>query len=472
MSQIKARLSLLTPEQISDIHNMVLTILEETGIRVDDSGARTVFEKALGTKAVDNRVMIPKEIVDWAISASPTSIDVCRRDGSPAFTLNSKDIDQSVFGIGVTNLYYQDPLSDDVTPFARSHMAEATRLGEKLSEFDTIATPGVIQDCDAKDAEIVGFLEMMANTTKPITLLISEPDSFKTCLDLCDNLVGEDATRTSLIPYFNPITPLILNEETTQKMEMCAERSIPFIFSNYGMSGATCPITPGGTLALLTAELVAGLVYSQLLKEGTPIILGSLPAAFDMKTMRSYYTPQSMLINLCCAEMMTHYCIPHCGTSGGWMGRGPDLMASSMLWQNHLTSILGYPGLVPFVGNNFDSLAFSPSTVVYSAEIIRMARDFTTGFSIDPSEVGLDEIISLGPGGSYLTAGLTMRKFREPLTKSDIWPFMALEKWQESGAPKTGKELREYTRELLDRLPVSEYHDQIISAGEAYLKSA
>ncbi|MCG8615796.1 MAG: trimethylamine methyltransferase family protein, partial [Desulfobacterales bacterium] len=241
---------------------------------------------------------------------------------------------------------------------------------------------------------------------------------------------------------------------------------------NYGMSGATCPITPGGTLALLTAELLAGLVYSQLLKEGTPIILGSLPAAFDMKTMRSYYTPQSMLINLSCAEMMTHYGIPHCGTSGGWMGRGPDLMASSMLWQNHLTSILGYPGLVPFVGNNFDSLAFSPSTVVYAAEIIRMARDFTTGFSIHPDEVGLEEIRNLGPGGSYLTSGLTMKKFREPLTKSDIWPFLPLEQWRDSGAPRTGKELREHTRMLLDRMPVPEHHDNVLAAGEAYLKSA
>ncbi len=253
---------------------------------------------------------------------------------------------------------------------------------------------------------------------------------------------------------------------------MTIDRGMPFIFSNYGMSGATCPITPGGTLALLTAELLSGLVYSQLLKEGTPIILGSLPAAFDMKSMRSYYTPQSMLINLSCAEMMTHYGIPHCGTSGGWMGRGPDLMASSMLWQNHLTSILGYPGLVPFVGNNFDSLAFSPSTVVYAAEIIRMARDFTIGFSLDPEEVGLDEIIKLGPGGSYLTAGLTLKKFRAPLTKSEIWPFMALEQWQESGAPRSGKYLREYTRDLLDRLPVPDYHDDVLSAGAAYLKSA
>ena len=237
------------------------------------------------------------------------------------------------------------------------------------------------------------------------------------------------------------------------------------------MSGATCPITPGGTLALLMAELLAGLVYSQLLREGTPIILGSLPAAFDMKRMQSYYTPQSMLINLAGADMMAHYQIPHCGTSGGWMGRGPDLVAGSMLWQNHLTSILGKAGLVPFVGNNFDSLAFSPATVVYAAEIIRLARDFTHGFSMAPEAVGLEEILRLGPGASFLSADLTMQKFKEPLSNSRIWPFLSLETWQKEGCPRSGDHLRQFTRDLLDNLPCPEDHDDILGKGADFIKS-
>ncbi len=471
MSQVKASLNVLNKEQIQEIHDMAITILEKTGIRVDDSNARAIFKKAIGQDIKNDKVLIPRELTEWAIKVSPSKIDTLNRDGLPGFTLDSQDNDQSIFGIGVTNLHYQDPLTDKVTTFTREHMAQATRLGEGLDEFNTIATPGVIQDCPSEKAELIGFLEMLANTTKPITLLISETETFKECLSMCDNLIGEKATQTSIIPYLNPITPLILNAETTIKMEQSVLRGMPFVFSNYGMSGATCPITPGGTLALLTAELLAGLVYGQLLKQGTPVILGSLPAAFDMKKMQSYYTPQSMLINLACGEMMTHYKIPHCGTSGGWMGRGPDLMAGSMLWQNHLTSILGCPDFVPFVGNNFDSLAFSPATVVYAAEIIRMARDFKTGFSIDPDEVGLDEIISLGPGASYLTSGLTMQKFKEPLTKSNIWPFIPLEKWQEQGEPKVGKELREYTHALIEELPAPDNHGRILEAGEEYIKA-
>lgn len=81
----------------------------------------------------------------------------------------------------------------------------------------------------------------------------------------------------------------------------------PFIYSNYSMAGMSAPITPAGTMALLNAELLAGLTLSQLAREGTPIILGSLPAFFDMKEMTNFYDPHSLLLNLACAEMMAHY---------------------------------------------------------------------------------------------------------------------------------------------------------------------
>jgi len=62
------------------------------------------------------------------------------------------------------------------------------------------------------------------------------------------------------------------------------------------------PIASGGTLALLNAELLAGIVFAQIIKAGTPVIAGNLPAGFDMKNMMSVYTPHSMLMNLACAK--------------------------------------------------------------------------------------------------------------------------------------------------------------------------
>ena len=469
MKKVKPCLTVLTEEQVHVVHENALAILEKTGIRIDDENCRDMFTKTVGRSDGNGRFTIPGDLVAWAIDSAPSRVDVFCRDGRPAFSLNGRGAKHTVFGIGVTNLFYQEALNDNVVPFGRKHMAQSTRLGQALAEFDTISTPGVIQDVPTEQAELIGFLEMVANTTKPVVLLVSETSAFRDCLEMYDHLIGFTPGQPFIVPYLNPITPLILNAETTVKFDLAIDRGLPVIFSNYGMAGATTPITTGGTLALLTAELLAGLVYSQLRKEGTPVILGSLPAIFDMQSMESYYSPQSMLINLACAEMMSSYGVPHCGTSGGWMGWGPDLMAGTMLWANHLTSILGNVGIAPFVGNNFDSQVFSPATVVYAAEVIRFAREFLDGFSLDVHETGLDEIINLGPGGNFLSSSLTMEKFRDQSSLSKIWPTFSIEKWESQGRPKAGKLLREFTHGLLDEIKPPVDHDRILADGELFV---
>ncbi|MCP4418004.1 MAG: hypothetical protein GY805_15385, partial [Chloroflexi bacterium] len=222
------------------------------------------------------------------------------------------------------------------------------------------------------------------------------------------------------------------------------EHGLPLIYSSYGMSGATTPITAGGTLVTLNAELLAGLVLTQLAKEGTPVILGSLPSVFEMKNMISAYTPQTMLLNVACAEMMAHYSIPHCGTSGSGSGWGPDLLASGTLWMNHLTSCLGMAGLAPFVGGNFDSLVFSPATVIYSDEVIRQVRLFAKGFTLDDESVGLTNIDSVGPGGNFLMSEQTIALYREMHGQhSQIWPGFSLDNWRAKESPKAIDLLRE-----------------------------
>jgi len=106
---------------------------------------------------------------------------------------------------------------------------------------------------------------------------------------------------------------------------------------------------------------LSGVVLSQLAKEGAPIICGSLPAYFEMKTMVDFMDMQSYSINLSCAEMMAHYGIPHAGTSGSGEGWGADLLSAGEIWANQLTSVIGKVCLAPFVGipasSNYSGIA-------------------------------------------------------------------------------------------------------------------
>ena len=470
IGKVQAQLTVLTTEQIEQVHAYSLRVLSTTGIRVDSERARAVFSKAIGSSPDGERVRIPANLVEHALESAPSSIELFDRTGKAAFCLNSAEDSQTTFGLGVTNLWYQDPDTDEVLPFSRKHLEISAQLGGALDSFDVVSTPGVIQDVPPEHAEVIATLEMVANTTKPLVLLVSNRKRFKIVLKVLQHLHGDLATRPFVIPYFNPVTPLVLNEDTSDKMLLTIECGLPLIYSSYGMSGATAPITAGGTLVMLNAELLAGLVFAQLVKKGTPVILGSLPSVFEMKNMTSAYAPQTMLLNLACAEMMNHYGVPHSGTSGSGSGWGPDLSASGTLWMNHLSSCLGKVDLAPFVGGNFDSLAFSPATVIYSDEVIRQTRLFGDGFTLDDESVGLDNIHSVGPGGNFLMSDQTVALFREIHEQhSHIWPGFSLEKWQAQGSPKAIDLLRNRTRDVLAGLKAPDDHDELIGMGETYL---
>jgi len=191
-----------------------------------------------------------------------------------------------------------------------------------------------------------------------------------------------------------------------------------------------------------------------------------------MTTMGSQYTPTSYLLNLACAEMMNYYKIPHCGTSGSNNGRGADLLASGDLWLNHLSSCIGKIGCAPFVGGNFDSMAFSPTTVVLSNHIIGEARKFAKGFILNEKAVNLPEISTIGHGGNYFTSEQTLALLNELDSSKTIWPSMSLDTWKEKEMPTAEKDLINYTLDLYSKAKkASEETIDIIKKGEEFINN-
>lgn len=465
-STVRPSMTVMTGEQIRQVHAYSLRILSEVGIRVDSSRALQVFSQADGVKVDGGHVKLQPELVEWAIKTVPGNIDIFSRTGEKAFCLGQ---DSTRFGVGCTNLFYQEPGSEQVTPFSREHMGIGTRLGESLEAFDLVSTIGVIRDVPVGREDLFGTLEMAANTTKPLVLLISDAGQFVPVLKMLEHLFGNLSEKPFIIPYFNPVSPLVINADTGDKMLDAIQHGLPIIFSNYSMAGTTAPIAPAASLSLLNAELLSGLVLCQLAKPGAGVILGSLPAFFDMKVMVDFYDPITILLNSACAEMMDFYGIPHAGTSGSGSGWGMDLPAAGTLWLNHISACLGKAGLAPFVGGALGSKAFSPTTVVFANDVILQARRFADGFTLDDVSVGLDEIASVGPGGNFLASRSTRKNFRNAYYESKIFPRFSLEKWQEAGQPRSEKYLVERTLQMIAEAQPPEDQVELIKRGENFI---
>lgn len=469
---VRPQLNVMTGEQLEQLHDYSLEILRNTGIRVESDIARNIFARSEAVSIKGDIVKIQSELVDHAIKVAASFVEIFDTAARPAFILGEGQGDDSYFGLGVTNTGFQEIDDDTVVMFRREHSRFSARLGDLLPNFDMVSTIGIPSDVPAAGIDLYNCLDIYANTSRPQIALISEKDNIGRVFDLLEHLHGDISARPFLIPYFNPITPLVLNSATSDKMIACIERGLPFMYSNYSMYGATTPATEAGTLSLLNAELLAGLVFSQLVKEGSSVILGSLSAAFNMRSMGSYYTPSSYLMNLACAEMMKHYSLPHCGTSGSGNAWGADLIASGELWLNHLSSILGKVGCAPFVGGNFDSMAFSPSLVVLSDMVIGRARQFAKGFSLNRENVNLKEIHSVAHGGNYFTSGSTLASLSNLSGEEDIWPPLDLNSWRERSMPGADNMLRQRSSELFEKARLSSKEGtEIINKGEEYIIS-
>jgi trimethylamine--corrinoid protein Co-methyltransferase len=488
------RLSLLQGADTTDsgwcekVHAQSLRVLAEVGVRVDSDKALQIFASCPATRGaihVDPATRIAKfsrEVVDWALRVAPRTIEVYKRpvigrdeEGALAFRLGDGG---AQFGAGVTTLGWQDPEEPRrITAFTRENMVQGVRLANGLAGLDFVSTLGVVQDVpEGTSGEMVGVLEMVANTAKPLVLLISEEDKFTQALDMLQHLVpgkGQQKKRPWHLVYVNPHTPLVINKTTVDKLVEAIGRGIPVIYSSYGMAGATMPITVAGELAMLNAELLAGLVLCQLIREGASVVMGACPVWFDMKAMTPTLSIQASLINLASTAMLRSYHIPHVGLSGCSYGFAPDASASTSHWLTHLSALLhGSSGLLPFLGCVIHATAWSPAAAVLANDVILQAKNFCEGFTIRDEDFLLEEIKEVGPGGNFLTTPATMAQHKMALNWSKVFPNVSVDTWKANGCPLADDLLKKETLRLLKTSKPPADHDVLIALGEKFISSA
>ena len=86
------------------------------------------------------------------------------------------------------------------------------------------------------------------------------------------------------IGLINSRSPLQFGREMAGSLMALANCGQPCIITSVIMAGLSGPVNLAGALALQNAEILAGLILTQLVRAGTPMVYGSASAPVDMKT--------------------------------------------------------------------------------------------------------------------------------------------------------------------------------------------
>jgi trimethylamine--corrinoid protein Co-methyltransferase len=280
-----------------EIHNKrILSLLQEHGARVD-----------IGR----NHVLFTDQMIDQALKAAPSSFSLYDLLGNQTHDFSGYNVYFTPGSAALNILDYEKnrirkPTTDDYVEYAK--------LMSRLDNIASQATAFIPADVDEKISDSYRLYLSLLLCEKPVVTGAFTIEAFGIMRDLQLAVRGtreELAAKPLTVFSCCPTSPLKWSDVTSQNLLDCSEYSIPVEFVSMPLSGFMAPVTLVGTLVQHTAETLSGVIISQLVNPGTPVLYGGSPAIFDV---RYETTPmgavETMMIDCAYNEIGKHLGMP------------------------------------------------------------------------------------------------------------------------------------------------------------------
>jgi trimethylamine---corrinoid protein Co-methyltransferase len=438
----------LSNEQAEKLHAASLDVLERTGVRFFLPEAVAKLQKAGAPVSEGNRVRIPAKLVEQALATAPSEVRMYNRQGELAMNLGGF---RSYFGTGSDCLYVLDHRTGKRRSPCLADVVEAVRLCDALPNIDFVMSLFLPADCDAALTDRYQMEVMLNHTTKPIVFVTNEFSGTLDAVAMAEAVAGgaDALSRKPFIGcYINVTTGLRQNEEALQKLLFLSEKNIPFTYVPVTQGGATAPITLAGSYIAMNAGVLAGLVLSQLTREGAPFIApGQGGEALDMRTMVSpYAAPDDRPL---CRAMGHYYNLPIFGLAGCSDSKLADQQAAAEAALTLMSDSVGGANLIHDVGYLESGLCGSLAQVCLCDEIIGWLRHLQAPIALDDEALAVQVIEEVGPDGHYLEHEHTFAHYKERYYP-DLFERDRFENWQAKGGLSLGERAANKVARLLE----------------------
>jgi trimethylamine--corrinoid protein Co-methyltransferase len=264
--------------------------------------------------------------------------------------------------------------------------------------------------------------------------------------------------------YVNVATSFRHNQEALQKLLFLADKGLPCIYVPQARRGLTGPATWAGSMALTNAGVLAGLVLSQLKREGAPIIFYGGAPNVDFKTLLCPYSaPHGKAAG---AALAHYYNLPSFGQAGSSDSKVLDTQMGIDAALGTLTYALAGANLNHDVGYLEIGKTSSLQSLVICDDIIGWVKRFMEPLEINRETLALDLIEEVGLEGSFLDTEHTLRHFRE------VW-YPALldrriyERWAQDGKLTLAERAGARVQEILDTYQPEPLADDVAKSVQA-----
>ena len=442
-------LHMLSDEQIKEIHRTSLDILSSTGIVMNSEHARQLLLDA-GAWESGGRLKIPAHLVMDAIASAPERIAMYNRLGQLTMPLEEGKV---FFGSGSDCIFTIDVETGERRRSRAEDVRNFARLSDGLDQIDFIMSMGSPSDVPPMDHYLHSFINMIRGSIKPNVYTANERQDMEDIYRIACAVAGGEAElreKPFLLHYAEPISPLLFNEESVDKLLFCAEKGIPVTYLPSPNTGGGGPITMAGAIALGNAECLAGLVLTQLVRRGTPFLYGMNIATLDMgTTIVSYGCPEWFTAMPAVNDMARFYGLPVWGAAGASDSKVVDTQAGIEATTSIMSAFLSRCNLVHDVGYIEFGTTSSMEMLVISDEIIREVQHLARGVEVSERTLARAAIGRVEPGSGFLADDHTLDNWRWGQWRPKLFDRLQYDQWEERGSKDMAARANDRARQIL-----------------------
>jgi trimethylamine--corrinoid protein Co-methyltransferase len=248
------------------------------------------------------------------------------------------------------------------------------------------------------------------------------------------------------------ISPLRMDRQYGDLAVDIAKSGIPLVCPAEPLCGATSPVTLAGNLAIQTVDSLMGVMLTQIVNPGTPVIFGSVATSTDLRDLKYLAGSVEMgLISAAGAQMAQFYKLPFYATGGMTDSKVLDAQSG---YESALTSLLCALAGANFIHDAAGLMEFA-LTVCYEKfvidnDILGMVMRAVEGIKVDDDSLAFDLIKQVGPGGNFVTAKHTRRFMRSEHYQPSVSDRNSREEWEARGGKTTWERAAERVNEIMD----------------------
>jgi len=443
----------LTPEDIDRINETVLRIIEEIGCEVNSNTALIALEKAgANVDREKRRVRLPREKALELISKAPSEVTLCGHDEKNDIHLGGSRV---YTGTGGTALNIYETGTGESRQATLDDLKNITRLVDKLDNIHLFLLPTYPNELPFEQVDINRFFAGLDNTTKHVMGGVYTTEGMRQVIRMAEIVAGSpEALRER--PIISIITcvisPFIIDASYGDMIVAVAESGIPVVCPAEPLCGATSPITLAANLTVQTVDSLMGVILTQAVNPGTPVIFGSVATNTDLRDLKYIAGSVEMgLLNAAGAQMAQFYNLPYYATGGMTDSKTLDSQSG---YESAITNLLCALSGANFIHDSAGLMEFALTACyekyVIDNEILGMVMRAVEGIRVDDETLAYDLIKEVGPGGNFVTARHTRRFMRKEHYQPVLSDRNSREKWEERGHKTTWEKAAETVKAILE----------------------